>query len=73
MQVNTAAEAVYELVDAECNLIFGAVVDPAMQQEVGTLPTNPVPTGPLCMLKPGSTSASTHACRWPQFRPPGCR
>ena len=36
LQVNTAAEAVYELVDAECNLIFGAVVDPSLQQEVSS-------------------------------------
>ena len=30
MQVNDAAEVIYDLVDAQANLIFGAVVDPAM-------------------------------------------
>ena len=30
MQVNEAAEQVYDLVDNNANLIFGAVVDPNM-------------------------------------------
>lgn len=30
-QVNEAAEVIYDLVDAQANLIFGAVVDPAMK------------------------------------------
>lgn len=30
MQVNEAAEQVYDLVDSNANLIFGAVVDPNM-------------------------------------------
>ena len=30
-QVNDAAEVIYDLVDAQANLIFGAVVDPAMK------------------------------------------
>ena len=34
MQVNQAAEAIYDLVDEDCNLIFGAVVDPSLNQEV---------------------------------------
>jgi len=29
--VNDAAEVIYDLVDAQANLIFGAVVDPAMK------------------------------------------
>lgn len=33
-QVNEAAEIIYDLVDANANLIFGAVVDPALGQEV---------------------------------------
>ena len=33
--MNEAAEVIYDLVDSEANLIFGAVVDPAMGQEVG--------------------------------------
>ena len=33
-QVNEAAEVIYDLVDSEANLIFGAVVDPALGQEV---------------------------------------
>ena len=31
VQVNEAAEVIYDLVDAQANLIFGAVVDPAMK------------------------------------------
>ena len=34
MQVNEAAEVMYDLVDANANLIFGAVVDPQLSQEV---------------------------------------
>lgn len=34
MQVNEAAEIIYDLVDANANLIFGAVVDQALGQEV---------------------------------------
>lgn len=41
-QVNEAAEIIYDLVDPNANLIFGAVVDQALGQEVG-------PTSPLCM------------------------
>jgi len=33
-QVNEAAEIIYDLVDPNANLIFGAVVDPALGQEV---------------------------------------
>ncbi len=33
-EVNEAAEIIYELVDPQANLIFGAVVDPKMSQEV---------------------------------------
>jgi cell division protein FtsZ len=32
--VNEAAEIIYDLVDPDANLIFGAVVDPSMQDEV---------------------------------------
>lgn len=32
--MNEAAEIIYELVDPQANLIFGAVVDPKMSQEV---------------------------------------
>ncbi len=32
VQVNEAAEIIYELVDPEANLIFGAVVDPDVPQ-----------------------------------------
>jgi cell division protein FtsZ len=34
LQVNEAAEIIYDLVDPDANLIFGAVVDPSMQDEV---------------------------------------
>lgn len=34
MQVNEAAEIIYDLVDPSANLIFGAVIDPTMSQEV---------------------------------------
>lgn len=34
MQVNEAAEIIYDLVDPNANLIFGAVVDQALGQEV---------------------------------------
>lgn len=33
-EVNEAAEIIYDLVDPDANLIFGAVVDPSMQDEV---------------------------------------
>jgi len=33
-QVNEAAETIYELVDPNANLIFGAVVDPALGDAV---------------------------------------
>jgi cell division protein FtsZ len=33
-EVNEAAEIIYELVDPQANLIFGAVVDPKLSQEV---------------------------------------
>lgn len=32
--MNEAAEIIYDLVDPDANLIFGAVIDPAMQDEV---------------------------------------
>ncbi len=41
-QVNEAAEIIYDLVDPNANLIFGAVVDQALGQEVR-------PISPLCM------------------------
>lgn len=34
LQVNEAAEIIYDLVDPDANLIFGAVIDPTMDQEV---------------------------------------
>ena len=34
LQVNEAAEIIYDLVDPNANLIFGAVVDKALGQEV---------------------------------------
>ena len=36
-QVNDAAEIIYDLVDPKANLIFGAVVDKSLQQEVPPL------------------------------------
>jgi cell division GTPase FtsZ len=39
VQVNEAAETIYEQVDSNCNLIFGAVIDPSLSQtEVHTPP-----------------------------------
>jgi len=35
--VNEAAEVIYDLVDPTANLIFGAVIDPRLGQEVGPL------------------------------------
>lgn len=34
LEVNEAAEIIYDLVDPEANLIFGAVIDDSLQQEV---------------------------------------
>ncbi len=34
IEVNTAAEAIYEVVDPNANIIFGAVIDPQMQGEM---------------------------------------
>lgn len=36
-QVNEAAEIIYDLVDQNANLIFGAVVDPACDKEVSPI------------------------------------
>ena len=33
-QINAAAEVIYEAVDPNANIIFGALVDPAMTGEV---------------------------------------
>ena len=41
MQVNEAAEVMYDLVDANANLIFGAVVDPQLSQEVSCCLSHP--------------------------------
>lgn len=40
-QVNEAAEIIYDLVDQNANLIFGAVVDPACDKEVKPQCSNP--------------------------------
>ena len=40
-QVNEAAEIIYDLVDQNANLIFGAVVDPACDKEVKHQCSNP--------------------------------
>jgi cell division protein FtsZ len=34
IEVNTAAETIYEVVDPNANIIFGAVIDPEMQGEM---------------------------------------
>lgn len=34
MQVNAAAEVIYDLVDPTANLIFGAVIDPSISGQV---------------------------------------
>lgn len=34
MQVNAAAEVIYDLVDPTANLIFGAVIDPSLSGQV---------------------------------------
>lgn len=34
LQVNTAAEAIYDLVDPSANLIFGAVIDKSLSNQV---------------------------------------
>ena len=34
IEVNTAAETIYEVVDPNANIIFGAVIDPQMQGEM---------------------------------------
>lgn len=48
MQVNEAAEVIYDLVDAQANLIFGAVVDPAMKNGEVPLIPNPYKYSPRC-------------------------
>jgi hypothetical protein len=46
LQVNEAAEQVYDLVDNNANLIFGAVVDPNMPNgEVCCYAVRPTPDG----------------------------
>ena len=51
-EVNTAAETIYEVVDPNANIIFGAVIDPDMQGEMritviatGFTGETPTPTG----------------------------
>jgi cell division protein FtsZ len=34
VQVNAAAEVIYDLVDPTANLIFGAVIDPSLSGQV---------------------------------------
>jgi len=34
LQVNAAAEVIYDLVDPSANLIFGAVIDPSLSGQV---------------------------------------
>ncbi|KAA6426774.1 MAG: plastid division 2 [Trebouxia sp. A1-2] len=59
--VNEAAEIIYDLVDPNANLIFGAVVDQALGQEVRPIP-------PLCMVAPrGRENPSAPAVEIPAF------
>jgi hypothetical protein len=37
-QVNAAAEIIYDLVDPNANLIFGAVIDPSLSGQVSCNP-----------------------------------
>lgn len=37
MQVNAAAEVIYDLVDPSANLIFGAVIDQSLSGQVSIL------------------------------------
>lgn len=37
LQVNAAAEVIYDLVDPTANLIFGAVIDPSLSGQVSDL------------------------------------
>ena len=55
-QVNEAAEVIYDLVDPSANLIFGAVVDPRLGQEVSiTLIATGFGTGtPVAAAGPGA-------------------
>lgn len=65
LQVNEAAEIIYDLVDPDANLIFGAVVDPAMDDEVSItlIATGVGPKDPsyAASLQPAAGAAAPHA------------
>jgi cell division protein FtsZ len=50
-QVNEAAEVIYDLVDPTANLIFGAVIDPRLGQEVRS-PVSAPPRADLLTVGP---------------------
>ncbi len=49
--MNEAAEVIYDLVDPTANLIFGAVIDPRLGQEVGP-PARAPPPADLLTVAP---------------------
>ncbi len=63
-EVNTAAETIYEVVDPNANIIFGAVIDERLQGEIritviatgftGEAPPAPLPTRAASMKQPES-------------------
>jgi len=54
LQINAAAEVIYEAVDPNANIIFGSLVDPSMNGEVAitVIATGgcPVPSGAVCCV-----------------------
>eukprot|EP00878_Enallax_costatus_P000848 GHUV01000974.1.p1 GENE.GHUV01000974.1~~GHUV01000974.1.p1 ORF type:complete len:491 (+),score=132.08 GHUV01000974.1:225-1697(+) len=67
-EVNEAAEIIYDLVDPDANLIFGAVIDPAMQDEVSItlIATGVGPKDPNY-----AASLQVPAAKQPQQQPAG--
>jgi cell division protein FtsZ len=59
IEVNTAAETIYEVVDPNANIIFGAVIDPQMQGEMRITVIATGFTGEIAEPIPRPRSAST--------------
>jgi cell division protein FtsZ len=67
IEVNTAAETIYEVVDPNANIIFGAVIDPQMQGEMRITVIATGFTGEISepINRPRATSTSQRAASMP--------
>jgi cell division protein FtsZ len=67
IEVNTAAETIYEVVDPNANIIFGAVIDPSMQGEMRITVIATGFTGEIAepVSRPRAASTATRASAIP--------